>query len=95
MNGYDTQAERLDFLVEAFREDSGMYGVGQQGEQGATGATGATGAPGWTYVPSISNGVISWTRVQYSPGVTPPEPQSYDLVSAVISALPSAVGVSF
>ena len=76
-------------------EDSGMYGVGQQGEQGATGATGATGAPGWTYVPSISNGVISWTRVQYSPGVTPPEPQSYDLVSAVISALPSAVGVSF
>ena len=44
-----------------------------------------------TFIPSVSNtGVISWTNDGGKQN-----PSSVDLVSAVISALPSAVGVSF
>lgn len=71
--------------------DSGLYGVGQPGATGATGPAGPSGANGTTYIPSVSSaGVISWTN---DGGKT--NPSSVDLVSAVISALPSAVGVSF
>lgn len=64
---------------------------GQQGQPGATGATGATGADGATFTPSVSSaGVLSWTNDGGKPN-----PQSVDLVAAVINALPSAVGVSF
>ena len=58
---------------------------------GTDGVNGTDGADGATFVPSVSSaGVISWTN---DGGRT--NPQSVDLVAAVISALPSAVGVSF
>lgn len=65
--------------------------TGERGPAGSNGVNGTDGADGATFVPSVSSaGVISWTndggRVN---------PQSVDLVAAVISALPSAVGVSF
>lgn len=55
------------------------------------GIDGADGADGVTFTPSVSNtGVISWTN-----DGNRQNPQSIDMVTAVISALPSAVGVSF
>ena len=49
------------------------------------------GDKGVTYTPSVSeSGVISWTN---NGGME--NPPDVDLVSAVINALPSAVGVSF
>ena len=55
------------------------------------GDTGATGSTGTTFTPSVSSaGVISWTN---DGGKT--NPASVDIVTAVINALPSAVGVSF
>lgn len=64
---------------------------GQDGADGANGTNGTDGADGTTFTPSVSSaGVISWTN---DGGKTNPE--SVDLVSAVIAALPSAVGVSF
>lgn len=61
---------------------------GPQGEEGPEGPAGPTGA---TYTPSVSSaGVISWTN---DSGL--PNPQSVDIVAAVLSALPTASGVSF
>ena len=55
------------------------------------GSTGSTGANGTTFTPSVSNaGVISWTNDGGAQN-----PSSVDIVAAVISALPTAVGVSF
>lgn len=55
------------------------------------GTNGTNGSDGATFTPSVSSaGVISWTN---DGGKT--NPQSVDLVAAVINALPSAVGVSF
>lgn len=49
------------------------------------------GQDGTTFTPSVSSdGVISWTNDGGKQN-----PQSVDLVAAVIAALPSAVGVSF
>lgn len=64
---------------------------GETGAQGPQGETGAAGADGTTFTPSVSSaGVISWTN---DGGLE--NPASVDLVTAVINALPSAVGVSF
>ena len=61
------------------------------GTNGTNGTNGSDGNDGTTFTPSVSNaGVISWTN---DGGKT--NPTSVDLVSAVIAALPSAVGVSF
>lgn len=58
---------------------------------GTDGTDGVDGDDGVTFTPSVSSaGVISWTN---DGGKT--NPQSVDLVAAVIAALPSAVGVSF
>lgn len=55
------------------------------------GDAGTPGENGVTYTPSVSSaGVISWTNDGGKEN-----PQSVDLVAAVIAALPSAVGVSF
>ena len=59
--------------------------------RGADGSPGADGSDGTTFTPSVSvQGVLSWTNDGGKEN-----PQSIDLVSAVIEALPSAVGVSF
>lgn len=64
---------------------------GSQGQQGPQGEQGPKGEQGVTFTPSVSSaGVLSWTN---DGGKT--NPQSVDLVAAVINALPSAVGVSF
>lgn len=75
--------------------DTGATGptgpAGPQGETGATGATGETGATGTTFTPAVSSaGVISWTNDGGKQN-----PQSVDLVSAVISALPIWQGGSY
>lgn len=60
-----------------------------EGDPGSS--SGQGGNDGVTFTPSVSNaGVISWTN---DGNMSNPSP--VDLVSAVISALPSAVGVSF
>lgn len=80
--------------------------MGPQGPKGATGATGATGpqgprgpkgengtngTDGTTFTPSVSSsGVLSWTNDGGKEN-----PSSVDMVTAVINALPSAVGVNF
>ena len=49
------------------------------------------GLDGATFVPSVSEqGVLSWEN---NKGL--PNPESVDLVTSVINALPSAVGVEF
>lgn len=64
---------------------------GPQGVQGVQGPKGDTGDDGATFTPSVSSaGVLSWTN-----DGDKQNPQSVDLVAAVINALPSAVGVSF
>ena len=64
---------------------------GKDGKDGTDGKDGQDGTDGVTFTPSVSSsGVISWTNDGGQQN-----PQSVDLVSAVISALPSAVGVSF
>lgn len=77
---------------QGLRGETGPQGPkGDTGERGPSGADGANGTDGTTFTPSVSGaGVISWTN---DGGRT--NPQSVDLVAAVISALPSAVGVSF
>ena len=58
---------------------------------GTDGQDGQDGTDGVTFTPAVSSeGVISWTNDGGQQN-----PQSVDLVAAVISALPSAVGVSF
>lgn len=64
---------------------------GQDGQDGQDGQNGQDGQDGVTFTPSVSSaGVISWTN-----DGDRQNPQSIDMVAAVISALPSAVGVSF
>ena len=59
--------------------------------KGEQGAPGERGLQGYIFTPSVSSsGVISWRD---DGGL--PNPSSVDLVNAVISALPSAVGVNF
>ncbi len=74
--------------------ESGQYqstGTQAQGPQGVQGQTGPSGTDGVTYTPAVSPaGVLSWTN-----DGNRTNPASVDLVSAVIAALPSAVGVSF
>lgn len=58
---------------------------------GADGSDGSDGNDGATFTPAVSAaGVISWTN---DGGKS--NPQSVDLVAAVIAALPSATGVTF
>lgn len=62
-----------------------------KGAPGQNGTPGSDGLDGTTFTPSVSSaGVISWTN-----DGDKQNPSSVDLVSAVINALPSAVGVSF
>ena len=64
---------------------------GTNGTNGTDGRDGADGDDGTTFTPSVSSaGVISWTNDGGKQN-----PASVDLVAAVISALPSAVGVNF
>lgn len=59
--------------------------------KGVPGQNGTNGTNGTTFTPSVSSaGVISWTN-----DGNKQNPSNVDLVSAVINALPSAVGVSF
>ena len=56
-----------------------------------TSIRGEKGSPGTSFVPAIdSNGVISWSN---NGGIE--NPPDFNLVDAVIAALPSAVGVKF
>lgn len=64
---------------------------GTNGTNGTDGRDGVDGDDGTTFTPSVSSaGVISWTNDGGKQN-----PASVDLVAAVISALPSAVGVNF
>ena len=64
---------------------------GDKGDTGPQGETGATGADGVTFTPSVSAaGVISWTNDGGKPN-----PQSVDIVAAVLAAQPAAEGVQF
>lgn len=64
---------------------------GPRGEKGDPGTNGTSGTDGTTFTPSVSEaGVISWTNDGGREN-----PSSVDLVTAVVNALPSAVGVSF
>ena len=65
--------------------------TGEKGDKGDTGEKGDKGNPGIIYMPSVSSsGVLSWSN---DGGEENPDP--VDIVTAVLSALPSAVGVSF
>ena len=65
--------------------------TGAKGDPGTNGTNGVDGDDGTTFTPSVSSaGVISWTNDGGKQN-----PASVDLVAAVISALPSAVGVNF
>ena len=72
--------------------DTGAKGdKGDPGTNGTNGRDGADGDDGTTFTPAVSSaGVISWTNDGGKQN-----PASVDLVAAVISALPSAVGVNF
>lgn len=64
---------------------------GTPGTPGQNGQDGQDGSDGTTFTPSVSSaGVISWTNDGGKQN-----PPSVDLVTAVINALPTAVGVSF
>ena len=64
---------------------------GIQGETGPRGPQGETGAAGTTFTPAVSNaGVISWTN-----DGNKQNPQSVDLVAAVLAALPTWQGGSY
>lgn len=65
--------------------------VDLKGEKGQDGEKGERGLQGYIFTPSVSStGIISWSN-----NGELPNPSSVDLVAAVISALPSAVGVNF
>lgn len=94
---YDSELyliKRVDFLRKTvvttlFVDLKGEQGI--QGEQGEKGEQGERGLQGYIFTPSVSStGVISWSN-----NGELPNPSSVDLVAAVISALPSAVGVNF
>lgn len=72
--------------------DTGAVGPkGDKGDIGLTGPKGDKGDPGVIFTPSVSSsGVLSWSN---DSGEENPDP--VDIVTAVLSALPSAVGVSF
>ena len=78
--------------------DTGATGAqGPKGDTGATGATGPqgpkgdTGADGTTFTPAVSSaGVISWTNDGGKQN-----PQSVDIVAAVLAALPVWSGGSY
>lgn len=62
-----------------------------RGPQGIKGDKGDTGATGTTYTPAVSSaGVLSWTNDGGKAN-----PQSVDLVAAVLAALPNGDGVSY
>lgn len=83
------QGEKGDTGEKGDKGDTGATGA--TGPQGQTGATGADGTDGTTFTPAVSSaGVISWTNDGGKQN-----PQSVDMVTAVINALPSAVGVEF
>lgn len=64
---------------------------GDKGDIGSTGPKGDKGDPGVIFTPSVSpSGVLSWSN---DSGEENPDP--VDIITAVLSALPSAVGVSF
>lgn len=73
-------------LIGNFQGEKGDQGIpGEKGEQGERGLQGCI------FTPSVSStGIISWSN-----NGELPNPSSVDLVAAVISALPSAVGVNF
>lgn len=65
--------------------------VNIKGADGIDGTNGVDGTNGSTFIPAVSTaGVISWTN---DGGLS--NPASVDIVTAVINALPSAVGVQF
>lgn len=72
--------------------DTGAVGPkGDKGDIGVTGPKGDKGDPGVIFTPSVSSsGVLSWSN---NGGKENPDP--VDIVTAVLGALPSAVGVSF
>jgi len=96
--GYSgTESEWIGSLkgAKGDKGDTGIPGTdgsdGAVGPQGEPGIQGITGQDGTTFIPNISaSGIISWTN---NGGIT--NPADVDIVSAVIAALPSAVGVNF
>ena len=80
------QAAQMTALASRLREDAdrGVF-------NGPTGADGTNGSDGVTFTPGVfPNGVLHWTNDGGRPN-----PAGFDIVSAVLQALPSAVGVSF
>ena len=83
------QAAQMTALASRLREDAdrGVF----NGRDGAGGRNGTNGSDGVTFTPGVSSsGVLSWTNDGGRPN-----PAGFDLVSAVLQALPDAVGVSF
>ena len=65
--------------------------TGPQGPKGDTGATGPAGSDGVTFTPGVSSsGVLNWTNDGGRPN-----PAGFDLVSAVLQALPTWQGGSY
>ena len=80
------QAAQMTELASRLREDAdrGVF-------NGPAGADGTNGSDGVTFTPGVfPNGVLHWTNDGGRPN-----PAGFDIVSAVLQALPSAVGVSF
>ena len=66
--------------------DQGIPGEpGTPGLPGSNGKDGKDGLNGVTYTPSLSNGILSWTN-----NGDLPNPNSFNIVEAVLEALPSA-----
>ena len=86
------QGPKGDTGEQGAKGDKGDTGAkGDPGTNGTNGRDGVDGDDGTTFTPSVSSaGVISWTNDGGKQN-----PASVDLVAAVISALPSAVGVNF
>lgn len=95
------RGERGETGLQGPQGPQGIQGIqgerGERGPQGNTGATGAqgpagaNGADGVTFTPAVSSaGVLSWTNDGGKAN-----PQSVDLVAAVLAALPDGDGVSY
>ena len=80
------QAAQMTALASRLREDAdrGVF-------NGPTGADGTNGSDGVTFTPGVSNaGILHWMNDGGRPN-----PASFNIVSAVLAALPDAEGVSF
>lgn len=85
-------AAQTSAIATRLREDAdrGVFN-GRDGAAGPAGANGTNGSDGVTFTPGVSPaGVLHWMNDGGRPN-----PAGFNIVSAVLAALPSAVGVSF